>query len=109
MNAANPCRGEVALTLGDERYVLRPSFGALVAAEAELGSLLALAQEASEGGVRLEAMARLFHHCLVCESEKDRPTPETIGERLLEDGMIEALKAYRALLENALGGTAPKD
>lgn len=106
MSAANPCRGEVTLRLGGVSHVLRPSFAVLVAAEAEIGPLLDLAQEASEGRVRLESMARLFHHCLVCESEASRPSVETIGERLVEDGMIEALKAYRALLESALGGVA---
>jgi len=106
MSTANPCRGEVTLELGGESHVLRPSFGALVAAEAELGPLLDLAQEASEGRVRLESMVRLFHHCLVCETEQHRLSPEAIGERLVKDGMIEALKTYRALLEAALGGSA---
>ena len=37
--SANPYRGEASLVVGGETLVLRPSFGALVAAEEELGSL----------------------------------------------------------------------
>ena len=51
--AANPARGEAALTVGGEAILLRPSFAALVAAEEELGPLFALVERAAEG--RLDA------------------------------------------------------
>ena len=37
--SANPHRGEARLTVGGETILVRPSFGALVAAEEELGPL----------------------------------------------------------------------
>ena len=47
MTTANPYRGEASLDVAGEKLVLRPSFGALVKAEAELGSLIALIERAS--------------------------------------------------------------
>ena len=64
MSGANGARGEAALELGGERFVLRPSFAALVAAEEELGPLFALVERAAEGKLSLGEMAGLFWHCL---------------------------------------------
>ena len=64
MTLANAARGEVALVLGGETLRLRPSFAALVAAEAELGPLFALVERAAAGGLTLAEMAALFWHCL---------------------------------------------
>ena len=44
-----------------ERLVLRPSFGALVAAEEELGPLFPLVERAAAGGLRLTEMVALFY------------------------------------------------
>jgi len=109
MRSANPYRGEVALALGDNCYVLRPSFAALVAAEAEAGPVLALAQQAAAGNVCLETMACLFHHCILIEDGRERPTAEAIGAAILEQGMVATLESYRSLLERILGGFAPDD
>lgn len=107
--AANPHRGEVALGLGRCSGILRPSFNALAAVEAEHGPVLALAQEAAEGRVRIEAMAGVFHHCLLAEAGDERPSAEEIGAAILEAGMVEALKTYRSLLERILGGICLDD
>ncbi len=104
MSAANPLRGEVEIDLGGCRYVLRPTFAALRAIETEAAPLLALAQEAAEGQVRLEAMAIVFHHCLCVAGGAARPTVAEIGEMILARGLMPALKAYRALLEAVLVG-----
>ena len=49
MSAANPARGEAAIRINGEMLVLRPSFQALMAAEAEIGPLFALVERAAEG------------------------------------------------------------
>lgn len=62
--SANPHRGEAVLRIAGNNYVLRPSFGALVAAEEELGPLFALVERAGSGQLGLKELAALFWHCL---------------------------------------------
>ena len=62
MSGANALRGEAELTVGGRRLVLRPSFAALVAAEAELGPLFALVERAADGRLGLGELAGLFWH-----------------------------------------------
>ncbi len=97
MTAANPLRGETLLALGDRTLLLRPSFAALVAAEAEVGSLFALLARAGAGDVRLSDMAALLWHCTVEPAD----TREAFGEALLAAGPSAALPAYRAILSAA--------
>ncbi|MBV8688407.1 MAG: gene transfer agent family protein [Alphaproteobacteria bacterium] len=107
MRAANPVRGEAALTVGGARLVLRPSFEALVAAEEELGPLFALVERAAAGGLKLAEMAALFWHCLA-----DRPealTRERVGAALAEAGLAAATPALKALLGQILLGAAPAE
>ena len=95
-------RGEAALNIGGAALVLRPSFAALVAAEAELGPLFALVERAAGGGLRLNELAALFWHCV-----RERPagmTRETIGEALVERGLAAATPALRTLLTQILQG-----
>lgn len=102
MRPANGARGEAALVLGGQTLVLRPSFGALVAAEAELGPLFALVERAAGGGLTLSEMAGLFWHCLA-----ERPaglTREDFGEALMMGGLAAATPALRLLLEQILAG-----
>ena len=90
------------MRIGGETLVLRPSFAALVAAEAELGPLFALVERAAEGRMGLAAMAGLFWHCL-----KERPeglTREGFGEGLAAGGLAAATPALRVLLGQILAG-----
>jgi hypothetical protein len=97
---ANEIRGEVALRLPGGVVVLRPSFGALVAAEAELGSLFALLERAGCGEVRLGEMAGLFWHCAVApEMVRDRFEAELVAL-----GPARLLGPYKALLGAIFGG-----
>jgi len=99
---ANPMRGEASVRVAGEELVLRPSFGALVAAEEELGSLFALVERAAEGGLRLSEVAALFWHCL-----RDRPagvTREALGEAVVERGLAAAMPAVRALMAEVVRG-----
>ncbi|NNM76649.1 gene transfer agent family protein [Sphingomonas sp. ID1715] len=82
--------------------MLRPSFSALVAAEAELGPLFALVERAASGGLTLGEMAGLFWHCL-----RERPeglTREAFSERLAAGGLVAATPALRLLLGQVLQG-----
>jgi hypothetical protein len=88
--------------MGGRALVVRPSFAALVAAESELGPLLALTDRAAEGKLLLAEMAALIWHCL---AEKDVPR-EAVGEALVDAGVGAALPALRAILRQVLSGSA---
>lgn len=95
-------RGEVALVLGGETLVLRPTFAALVVAEGELGPLFALVERAAAGGLGLGEMAALLWHCVV-EVPADL-TREAFGDRLVEGGLASVTPALRVLLGQILAG-----
>lgn len=97
---ANALRGEVSLPLAGGALVLRPAFGALVAAEAELGSLFGVLERAGRGDVRLGEMAALFWHCA-----GDGAGPrEAFEAALMAAGPARLLGPYRALLASIFGG-----
>lgn len=101
---ANPVRGEASLIVGGETMLVRPSFAALVAAEAEAGPLLGIAQRAGQGHVTLAEIEALLWHCLA-----DRPASlsrERLGEALLAMGMTAAMPALRTILRQVLAGNA---
>jgi len=100
--AANPARGEAALTVGGEAIRLRPSFEALVAAEEELGPLFALVERAAAGGLRLAEMAALFWHC--AEPRPEKLSRGAIGAAIAEQGLAGATPALRMLLGQILQG-----
>lgn len=100
--SANPVRGEAALMVAGMALVLRPSFAALVAAEAELGPLFALVERASGGLLTLTEMAGLFWHCLA-----ERPAGldrEAFNDALMAGGLAAATPALRVLLGQILAG-----
>ena len=102
MRRANPARGEAGFTVGGEVILLRPSFAALVAAEAELGPLFALVERAADGRLGIGEMASLFFHCAA-----DRPeglTRDRIGQAIAEGGLARATPALRTLLTQILQG-----
>ncbi len=95
---ANPLRGE-AMVAG---YRLRPSFAALVAAEAELGSLFALVDRAADGALTLTDIATLFWHLV-------DPRPATLdraafGETLAAAGFAALTPPLRIVLGQILQG-----
>lgn len=102
MRPANPARGEAALAVGGETLRLRPSFAALVAAEEELGPLLALVERAAAGGLALAEMAALFWHC--AEPRPEGLTRERIGAAIVERGLAGTTPALRILLGQILQG-----
>ncbi|MEH3108097.1 MAG: gene transfer agent family protein [Sphingomonas fennica] len=102
MSGANPVRGEAELSVAGVPLVLRPTFQALVAAEAELGPLFALVERATGGGLALSEMVGLFWHC-----RHDAPqalTRDRLGEAVAEGGLARAAPVLRGLLHQILAG-----
>lgn len=101
--AANPARGEAVVRVAGEMLVLRPTFAALVAAEAELGPLFALVDRAADGKLALAELVGLFWHC-----RHDAPealTREMLGEAVMASGLAAATPALKSLLRQVLSGT----
>lgn len=101
----NPWRGEATLTIAGKPHLLRPSFTALVAAEAELGPLFALVERAAAGQLKLAEMAALFWHCL---ADRDVMTREALGEAVAARGLAACAAPLRALLAQILQGSGPE-
>ena len=99
---ANAARGEAAIVIGGETLRLRPSFAALVAAEAELGPLFALVERAAAGGLMLSELAGLFWHCL--DGAPPGLTRTVFSEGLVDAGLASATPALRVLLGQVLAG-----
>jgi hypothetical protein len=102
VSAANALRGEAELRVGGRVLVLRPSFAALVAAEAELGPLFALVERAADGRLGLGELASLFWHCV-----KERPetlTRDAVGDAVVAGGLAAVTPALRVLLGQILQG-----
>jgi Phage tail tube protein, GTA-gp10 len=99
---ANPARGEAQLRLGALTLTLRPSFAALVAAEAETGPLFALVERAAQGQLGLAEMIALFWHCRA-EPPPDL-TRDGLGEAVAAAGLAAVTPALRQLLGQILGG-----
>ena len=102
MDIANEARGEASVRVGDVALVLRPSFGALVAAEGELGPLFALVARAAEGRLSLGEVVALFWHCL--RERPDGLTREGLGEAVVEQGLAAVMPALRVLLGQVVAG-----
>lgn len=102
MSGANEERGEAVLMLGGEAVTVRPSFGALVAAEAELGPLFALVERAADGKLTLAEMAGLFWHCVI--APPPGLTRETLGEAVVAAGLKRAMPALKSILQQILAG-----
>ena len=105
---ANRVRGEVELVLGDDRFVLRPTYAAIVALEDALGGVLDLAVQASEGRLSVRTLAVAFHHC-IAEDSRDRPSVDALGDRIVAAGVVHAVDTYRALLTAILTGGSDAD
>lgn len=102
MSAANPARGEAALTIGGQALAVRPSFAALVAAEQEIGPLFELVDRAASGKLGLADTIALVFHCIA-----ERPadlTRERVGDAIVEAGLAALTPVLRALLAQILRG-----
>ena len=101
--SANPYRGEASLLVGGETILIRPSFGALVAAEEELGPLFALVERAAEGKLGVGEMTALFDH-LSREGRPEGITRIRIGEAIVERGLAGVSPQLKMVLGQILQG-----
>lgn len=102
MKPANACRGEASLLVAGEAIVIRPSFEALVAAEAEIGPLFAMVERASEGRLALSEIAALFDHL-----STGRPATTSramIGAAIVEQGLVATSPILKLVLGQILQG-----
>lgn len=83
-------------------YVLRPSFAALVAAEAELGPLFALVERAAAGRLTLTETAALIWHCI--DARPDGLSRDDVGEAITARGLAATTPAVGAILSQILQG-----
>jgi len=102
VRVANAERGEVGFELGGHVLVLRPSFQALVAAEAEMGPLFQMVERASGGELTLVEMAGLIWHCV--EAPPEGLDRAAFGEALVAGGLASATPVLRVLLGQILAG-----
>ncbi len=99
--AANALRGECDVVIAGQHQLLRPTFENLVLAEAELGSLFALVERASQGALTLAEIAALLWHCLPADTRPDRAR---VGQAVLAMGLVNATRPVRAILAQVLQG-----
>lgn len=102
MTRANPVRGEAAIRVAGETLVLRPSFTALVAAEAEIGPLFALVERAADGRLGLDEMVALFWHCR--HEAPDALDRARLGDAIVAGGLAQATPVLKLLLQQILAG-----
>jgi hypothetical protein len=102
VTCANPYRGEASLEVAGERLVLRPTFGALVAAEEELGSVFEIVERAAAGALKLSQIAALFDH--LSRGRAGAITRERIGEAIVETGLAKITPTLRLVLGQILQG-----
>jgi hypothetical protein len=100
--AANPYRGEASLDVAGERLLLRPTFGALVAAEEELGSLFELVERAAASLLKLHEIVALFDH--LSNGRPPAITRERIGEAVVEKGLAAVSPTLTQVLTQILQG-----
>jgi len=107
MPIANIQRGEASLTLGATVYRLRPSFEALVAAEAEVGSLIALVERAGAGTLQLKDIVVLLHSCALAGGHD--VTRDAFAEAVLSEGVAATILPLKTILNSLMGSNAAAD
>lgn len=101
---ANTHRGEVSLTLGPRRFVLRPSFSAIIAIEERLGGVIGLAVKASKGEIGLGETAVILWETVDKEDSADL-AEEDLGAMILEEGLASVSPVVGDLLATILKGS----
>ena len=100
--SANPYRVEASIAVGGEALVLRPTFGALIAAEEELGSLFEVVERAAQGLLKLHEIVALFDH--LSHGRPKAITRERIGEAVVEKGLAGVTPTLKVVLTQILQG-----
>ncbi len=84
----NKARGEITLSLGGRDWVLRPTFQALCEIESALGEgLIALVRRLAQGSVGVRDVAVIVHAGIKA-ADKKPPSYDTVGEMVIEAGIV---------------------
>lgn len=110
MKAVNEERGEVAIHLGGNDFVMLPTFQAICEIESASGKTISkLIREFQAGDISVQTWAIVLSACLTAGGEYG-VTYKKVGDMIMEAGMSspELLRATGQLLRNALqGGVKP--
>lgn len=98
--SANAIRGEAEIILNGRTIKVRPSFAALVVAEAETGPLFALAEQAVAGALSLTHCEALLWHC----SDHGFEARALFQEAIIEAGLVALMPGVRMILMQILAG-----
>ena len=102
MSVANVLRGEASLVLGGVERIFRPTFAALVAAEAEIGPLFVQVEHAAAGKIKLGDLVALLWHCLAPGAAP--LTRESFAEAIVQAGLSAVTPVLKTLLTQILAG-----
>ena len=104
----NPERGEVAITLGGQRFVMRPDFEHLVEMEVRTGvGLVELTRRIASGKYGVRDMAAIVTAGLKGGGE-ERADFAKVGAMILADGLTSLVDPVNQFLINAItGGKTP--
>ncbi|MEM6682219.1 MAG: gene transfer agent family protein [Pseudomonadota bacterium] len=105
--AANIERGETSICLTGKTYRLRPSFHALVTAEAEIGSLIALVERASSGELAINDIVVLLHACALAGGHD--VSRDAFAAAVLRAGIGRTIEPLRVILGNIMGSDGTAD
>lgn len=100
---ANPLKGEVEITFGTARHVMRPSFAAIMAIEAELGGVVPLARRAARGDFGLRDLTVIVRAGLNA-ARGPRFDEAEVGAMILTEGMAHVAGPVRDFLTAVLSG-----
>lgn len=99
----NSERGEIAIRLGGQEIVLRPTFEALVEIEQQLGQgLVALARRMATRDIGLRDAAVIVRASMV----DDKPPLAEVGRRILDQGLVTLVGPLAGFIAGALSGGA---
>lgn len=98
---ANAERGEVDIRIGEQDFVLRPSFAALAKIEAECGPLMVLARRLSAAEFGVRDIVSIITHTIVDKSAAN------LAERIVAAGIVQFAVPCARLVAGALSGGVP--
>ena len=106
---ANKHRGEATITLGDNSYVLRPTFTALVEIEDRTGmGLIELAQTFFDQKVKVrDVVAVIFAG--IKAGNNDWPDEDAVAQAVVAGGIANVIEPVGAFLADALAGGQKTD
>lgn len=109
---ANSLKGEVEIRLGGERFVMRPSFAAIMAIEADLGGVVPLARRAARGDFGLRDLTVIVREGLNAHARAAGVKPfdaDRVGAMILAEGIANVAGPVRDFLTAVLSGRVDND